>query len=1069
MAACSQCGVQLPDAARFCPACGAPVDVLPPPVDERKLATVLFADLVGSTARAGPQDPERTRATLDRFYDAMAAEIERAGGTVEKFAGDAVMAAFGAPAALEDHAERALHCALAMRRRLEALFDSELSLRIGINTGEVVVGRPREGSSFVSGDAVNVAARLEQAAAPDEILAGERTAALVRGAFDLGTPRRVQAKGKEEGVVGVPLLAALTLMRPRGVGGLQPAFVGRDGELELLLATYGRAVEQAGPHLVTIMADAGVGKSRLVRELWERLGREEPEPLRRTGRCLAYGHGITYWPLGEVLKEHLSILESDPPDVVHERLGGRAILGLALGLDTGGELHPLAARDHLHDAWVELLTELVAERPVVMLLEDLHLAEEPLLDLVERFVREVRGPLFVIGTARPELLEARPSWSGGMRNASQLWLEPLRADEAAEMVDSLLAASLPGSLRDVIVDRAEGNPFFVEELLATLIDRGVLERRNGGWTVTGSPTEFDIPDTVHAVVAARMDLLPPVEKAALQAAAVAGRTFWEGPVIELLGGTEPDFQLLETRDFIRRRGGSTMEGEREYAIKHTVTREVAYASVPKARRARLHAAFASWLEQLGVGRDEHAPLLAHHYAQAVQPDDVDLAWPDEPAEVQRLRAKAALWQRRAGELAVARYALDEGIVLLEGAVELEPDLNARAEIWREIGRAYALGFRGVEFWQAMERSLELTDDVPTRAETYAELGFQTSFRSGMWTRAPDRELVSSWIAKGVELTQPGTAARVKALCARVYWDREPSADAAREASATAEQLGSPDLRAAAFYARSLVAYHSGRFDEALEWVQRPLDFVHELTDPERVVEVYEATIPVHVMLGRFQAARAMSELHQAATQPLSSHHRLHGVAIKAELEELGGEWGVVRDLTPRIERTVAENLSTPCVRNERTLLLCATASRILGDLAESERLEAEAESLGMEGYEIALSAPRLRLALLKDDLDAVERLVSSLPSLLGSQHSYWFNLVAQAERLEALVRLGDRAAVEQDAQPLLELRNTYIEPFALRALGCVRGDRALIEAALARFEGLHLDWHAEQTRTALTA
>src|SRR6266545_334122 len=992
IAACAQCGAPLPDAARFCPSCGAPTDAAPPPAEERKLATVLFADLVGSTARAGAQDPERTRATLDRFYDAMAAEIERAGGTVEKFAGDAVMAAFGAPAALEDHAERALHCALAMRRRLEALFDSELSLRIGINTGEVVVGRPREGSSFVSGDAVNVAARLEQAAAPDEILAGERTAALVRGAFDLGTPRRVQAKGKEEGVFGVPLLAALTLMRPRGVGGLQPAFVGRDGELELLLATYGRAVEQAGPHLVTIMADAGVGKSRLVRELWERLGREEPEPLRRTGRCLAYGHGITYWPLGEVLKEHLGILESDPPDVVRERLGGRAILGLALGLDTGGELHPLAARDHLHDAWVELLTELVAERPVVMLLEDLHLAEEPLLDLVERFVREVRGPLFVIGTARPELLEARPSWSGGMRNASQLWLEPLRAEQAAQMVDSLLAASLPGSLRDVIVDRAEGNPFFVEELLATLIDRGVLERRNGGWTVTGSPTEFDIPDTVHAVVAARMDLLPPVEKAALQAAAVAGRTFWEGPVIELLGGTEPDFQLLETRDFIRRRGGSTMEGEREYAIKHTVTREVAYASVPKARRA-----------------------------------------------------------------------------LLQAAVELEPDLNARAEIWREIGRAYALGFRGVEFWEAMERSLELTDDVPTRAETYAELGFQTSFRSGMWTRAPDRELVSSWIAKGVELTQPGTAARVKALCARVYWDRGPSADAAREASATAEQLGSPDLRAAAFYARSLVAYHSGRFDEALEWVQRPLDFVHELTDPERVVEVYEATIPVHVTLGRFQAARAMSELHQAATQPLSSHHRLHGVAIKAELEELGGEWGVVRDLTPRIERTVAENLSTPCVRNERTLLLCATASRILGDLAESERLEAEAESLGMEGYEIALSAPRLRLALLKDDLDAVERLVSSLPSLLGSQHSYWFNLVAQAERLEALVRLGDRAAVEQDAQPLLELRNTYIEPFALRALGRVRGDRALVEAALARFEGLHLDWHAEQTRTALTA
>jgi tetratricopeptide (TPR) repeat protein len=448
---------------------------------------------------------------------------------------------------------------------------------------------------------------------------------------------------------------------------------------------------------------------------------------------------------------------------------------------------------------------------------------------------------------------------------------------------------------------------------------------------------------------------------------------------------------------------------------------------------------------------------------------VDLVWADEPAGAERLRLKAAFWLRRAGELAVARYDLDEGIALLHEAVELESEATAEAELWREIGRANALGFRGAEFWPAMERSLELTDDRLTRGETYAELAYQTSFRAGMWTRAPERALVSSWIVNGIELTEPGTAARVKALCAQVYWEEEPDADSAREASATAEELGSLELRASAFYARSLVAYHAGRFDEALEWVQRPLDFVDELNDPERVVEVYEATIPVDVMLGRFNAARTMSELHDAATQPLSPHHRLHGVAVRAELEELGGEWQVLQDMTPRIEQTVADNLSTPCVRNERTLLVCAAANRILGDVAEAERLEDKAESFGMEGYDLVLAAPRLRLALLRDDLDTVERLVSVLPSILGRKHSYWFNLSAQIARLEAMVRLGDRAGVEADVEPLLGYKQTYVEPFALRAVGQVRGDRSLIEEGLARFEALGLDWHAEQTRDLLTA
>jgi class 3 adenylate cyclase len=308
----------------------------------------LFADLVGSTALAEGQDPERVRAMLDRFYDAMAGEVEWAGGTVEKFAGDAVMAAFGAPAAHEDDAERALHVALGMRRRLAELFGGRLALRVGVNTSDVVVGQPREGSSFVTGDAVNVCARLEQAAAPEEILVGERTVAAARGAFEFAEPAMVEAKGKPGGIACRKLVSALSLTRPRGVGGLQPVFVGRARELAELQEAYASVVTSGTPHLVCVVGDAGVGKTRLLREFWRWLGGQPRQPLLRSGRCLAYGHGITYWPLGEVLKEHFGILDSDPPEVVARRVAGRDGLGFTLGLAPPTGMHPLTVRDRLH-------------------------------------------------------------------------------------------------------------------------------------------------------------------------------------------------------------------------------------------------------------------------------------------------------------------------------------------------------------------------------------------------------------------------------------------------------------------------------------------------------------------------------------------------------------------------------------------------------------------------------------------------------------------------------------------------------------------------------------------------
>jgi class 3 adenylate cyclase/tetratricopeptide (TPR) repeat protein len=1056
MAVCANCGATLPAAARFCPSCAEPV-ASRRAAEERKLATILFADLVGSTALAHDEDPERTRALLDRFYDAMSAEIERAGGTIEKFAGDAVMATFGAPTALEDHAERALHAALSMRRRLEELFGGALGLRIGVNTGDVVVGRPRQGSSFVSGDAVNVAARLEQAAAAGEILVGERTAAAVRGAFELGEPRTVDAKGKASGLLCRPLRRALSLMRPRGVAAMAAAFVGRERELAELEAEYRLVADRGVARLVLLVGDSGIGKTRLARELWGRLADETPEPLRRTGRCLSYGRGITYWPFGEILKEHFELRESDSPEVVLRRLGERQILGLALGLDVARDLHPLAARDRLHEAWVEFLSGLARDRPVVLLLEDLHWAEPPFLELVERLVTGVRGPLLVVATARPELLD---SWSWSPRvPASQILLGALSDDEASGMVDQL-----PAALRSLVVETAEGNPFFVEELVASLVDQGVLVRENGRWTEREPPPGFVVPDTVQAVLAARIDLLAPAEKAALQAAAVIGRTFWSGPVYELLEALRPDLRILEEREFILRQPGSTLPGQTEFAIKHALTREVAYASLPKARRARLHAAFAGWIERVGEGRDDHAPLLAHHYSAAVRPEDADLAWRGDDDEVRHLREHALRWLERAADLAVAGYALGDAVDLLEQALALDPSLDVRVRAWRKIGFANALRFDGEAFWTAMLRSLDLDVDPASRAETLSVLAFQTSIRSGMWKRRPESEIVEGWIEQAIELAQPESIERARALAARAFWRPRKGREAAREASRLAERLGDLELRSYAWAARAAVAFDERQFGEAASWAERRFDLLPEITDPDHVVEIHESAIPPVTALGRIQEARRLAERHFEYSSVLTPHHRVHGLGLRLEVAEAAGDWQTVRSLTDDVRDAAKANEATPCIRNPRSLLVCAVGAFASGDADAARTLERAADEWSIEDRGFGLASPRVRLALLRADIESVGRLVDGTrpPSF-----RYAFGPGPIATWLDGLAVLRARDVIEEEA-PRLAATRGYLEPFALRALAVARGDEALVARAQRRFHALGLAWHARQTRALLS-
>ena len=1004
---------------------------------------MLFADLVGSTALAGDEDPERVRATLDRFYDAMAAEIERAEGTIEKFVGDAVMAAFGAPTAHEDDAERALHVALGMQRRLGELFGGRLALRIGVNTGEVVVGRPREGSSFVTGDTVNVCARLEQAAGPGEILVGERTAAAVRGAFELAEPVTVAAKGKPDGIVAQRLVRALSLMRPRGLAGLDVVFVGRGAQLAELRAAYARVAATRTPELVTVIGDAGLGKTRLVRELWQVLSDDEIPPLLRTGRCLAYGDGITYWPLGEVLKEHFGILESEAPESVADRIGLEG-LGFTLGLAPPEGMHPLTVRERLHDAWAEFLEELASRRPTVVLIEDVHWAEAELYGLLETLVDRVRGPLLVLATARPELLDREPDWGGAL-----VRLEALDTRGTGELVDALLGAECPAPHRAFVLDRAEGNPFFVEELIATLADRGVIRRANGGWSFGDLPPGFSVPDTVQAVLAARIDLLPPTEKAALQAAAVIGRVFWMGPVSDLVEGS-PDFELLEEREFILRRAGSSIADEQEYAIKHALTREVAYESLLKAKRAPLHAGFAEWLERRAEGQDEHASMLAHHYAEAVRPELLDLAWSGREDQAEQLRVKALAWLTRAAELARSRYEMDDALALYHRALELEADPTRQAELWHRIARANALKFDGDAFWRAANEAIELGGPA---ADLYAELAFQTTRRFGMWKKQPETALIDGWIEQALELAAEGSRNQALALYALSAWKQDP--DAARALAALAERRrGEPDIESLALEELAKRAWEAGDVDEFRALTDRLAELAPRLTDPDDQTRPLIDIVVNRIRSGDLGGAAEVATLNVELARGLTPHHRLHGVAEQVLVAALAGGWDSLERLSERTERAVEENADTPCAQNVTALLHCSLGAVMRGKDREARRLEHKAEAIGMQGYRFWFDPPRIRLALARGDLDALPELVEDSP---------WDAIEPPAALLDALVALGERERIEAEAPNWLR-PGTYVEPFALRALGLVREDDALVERAAQAFEEMDLGWHANRTR-----
>src|SRR6202521_4271473 len=525
--------------------------------EERKVVTILFADVIGSTALGEQLDPERLRALLGVYFGAMASIIESWGGTVEKYIGDAVMAVLGIPVVHEDDAERALRAAVEMRHRLDKLnadFERQhqvtLGVRIGVNTGEVIApGGPAPDQGFVAGDAVNTAQRLEAAADPGEILVGERTFGATQRAFRFGEPRMLELKGKTDAVRAYGLIEALPEASPRGMRGLTAPIIGRDRELVTLTGLLDETIESGKPRLVVIYGLAGIGKSRLTNEFVTSASESSPETRVLRGRCLAVGHGITYWALGEILRGACEIGLDEPSEVVREKLQSGvaeilqplellpedaqmtiAALATTVGIrldDTHEEDAGPASVDDLARAWPRFATAYAAAGPAIWVIEDLHWAGEPAVEMLAQIARRTDGPLLIVATARPEFADEHPGFGPGGQDAVAISLRPLTNNQSNDMVERLLeVAELPEALRAEIIAKADGNPFFVEEILQRLIDEGALERDGDQWRPTKTIGEVKIPDSVQALLAARIDALLPEERRVLQEAAVVGRTFW---------------------------------------------------------------------------------------------------------------------------------------------------------------------------------------------------------------------------------------------------------------------------------------------------------------------------------------------------------------------------------------------------------------------------------------------------------------------------------------------------------------------------------------------------------------
>jgi class 3 adenylate cyclase/tetratricopeptide (TPR) repeat protein len=922
---------------------------------ERKLATVLFVDLVASTELVSGADPEVVRRRVTTFFDAVSQCIEAHGGTVEKFAGDAVMAAFGIPRAHEDDAERAVRAALAI---LERVHELGIEARIGVEAGEVLVDEVD--STFATGEAVNVAARLQQAARSGEILIGQSARRLTAGAIETESAGPLELRGFREPIAAFRPVCAIDGSRP--LRHLEAPFIGRDAELELLENTFARTIRDKRPHVFTVYGEPGVGKSRLLREFLA--GVEGATILQ--GRALPYGEGVTYWPIAEMVKAAAGITDDDPLERAREKLieccGDEAIAEL-LGLASGVLEAVEGERGQPEIAWAarEFADELADVQPLVMVFEDIHWAEEPLLELIDHLAQWVRErALLIICLARPELLEIRPTWGGGRVRSTSIELEPLPREESEHLAELLLEQhELPADVRARLVDKTEGNPLFVEETI-----RMVLESGDGA---------FDrIPDTLQALIAARIDRLPASRKLLLQRASVIGRVFWAGALSHL----SPDFDEeledalddLVLRDLLTHEQRSTITGEQPFRFKHVLIREVAYAGLPKAARAEYHQKFADWLR--ARSDKELLEIRAYHLDHAT-------------ALLTELdgRAPAALVEETAhvlsvaGKRALSREAHRSARKLLLRSVELEPTLGRRYNAARA---AWRLG------------------DLPALAREMDVLARDAVEAGDRWVQT--RALVA--LAE-VALLRDGDLARAQALAEDAFGVLEPDDHTGR------------------FEVLSLRARHAlwtGELGLAESFDEQALEAARQ--SGRKDLESKAALELASVHIGRLEIDRAVPLVERAcelAEESGSIVTRARGASVKARLAVVRGDDLEAERLFQEAMELYTEVGAADGIAHAATQL--GRVAWRLGDEGRAEKLLRESIRMlaPLEDRGILCESQRLlaQLLLAKGQIDEAEKLALAARETVGPE-----DRVSRATTRVALAEVYAARNLDADAEQL---------------------------------------------------